>query len=132
MSIDGGHEQCIAQDGQTAIHDPAAGAGVGRRSVMVDPEYAPRFGVERHHIVGRLRKVHDPVDHQRRGLEFLQRLRLKHPLQLQIFHVRRIDLLERAVALAHVTAGVGQPVLWFLARTKQPLGGDLSIERAGN
>ena len=54
---------------------------------MVDPEGAARPGVERHDVIGWLREVHNAVDDQRGGLEFLQRLGLEDPLELKILDV---------------------------------------------
>ena len=67
---------------------------------MVNPERGAGFGIERNDIVRRLRDIHDSVDHQWRGLEFLQRLHLEDPFQLEILHVRQVDLMQQAVALA--------------------------------
>ena len=131
VRVHGGHEQRVAKDGHAAVHDSATRARIGRGRVVINPKHAAALGVNRDHIVGRLREVHDPIDNQRSGLEFLQRLRLKHPLQLEILDVCGVDLLERAIALAHVAAGVGQPVLRFAGRAQQAVGSDLSQEGAG-
>ena len=51
------------------------------------------------------------VDDERRGLPVARDRRLIDPLQLQILDVGRRDLVEQAVAVALVAAGVRQPVL---------------------
>ena len=105
------HEKRIAEDRQPAIHLAAAYRQALRQHIVINPEHASGFGVERDGVVGRLREIHDAVDDERRGLECLQRLRLKHPFQLEVLHVGGRNLLQRAVALAHVGAGIGEPVL---------------------
>ena len=79
----GRHEQRVAEDREAAIHGAAAGLGIRRGLVLVEPEDAAGAGIEGDHVVGRLGQIHDAVDHQRRGLELLQALGLEDPLLFQ-------------------------------------------------
>ena len=81
-----------------AIDATAARARLRRRLVAVGPEDAARGAVDGDHVVGRLDGVEHAVHGKRRRFEFLQRLRLEHPLQLQVLHVGRRDLRERRMA----------------------------------
>ena len=58
-----------------------------------------------------LQRVQHAVDDERRRLEFLERLALPHPLQLEVLHVGRRDLRQRAVALVEQVLRIRQPVL---------------------
>src|SRR5262249_7696477 len=78
-------------------------------------------GVERDYIVGALRGVHDPIDHQRRVLVLFERAGLEDPLQREIPGIRRGDLREPAVTLAAEIASIYQPILRLLIRAKDPL-----------
>ena len=71
---------------------------------MDTPEHATGRGVERDDVVGRW-TVHDAIDHQRRGLELLERARLEDPLQLEVLHVVRRNLRQGTVALTEHVAG---------------------------
>jgi len=44
-----------------------------------------------------------------------------NPLQIEVFHISRRDLVERAIPLAEIGARVHQPVLWLLSRLQQPI-----------
>ena len=114
MAVDGAHEERVAEDCKTAINAPAADACFGRRRIFVNPEDAARDGVDSHHVVWRLDRVKDAIHHERRGFEFLQRMGLEDPLQLQIFHIGRGNLIERAITLAHQGTRISKPVLRFL------------------
>ncbi len=129
VRVERAHEQRVAEDRDAAIDLAAADAKRRRQHVVIDPEHAAGLRIERHDVVGRLRQVHDAVDDERRGFERLQRLRLKHPLQLEVLRVGGRDLLQRAVALAHVGAGIGQPVLRLAGGLRKALGGDLGTRR---
>ncbi len=98
-------------------------ASDGRR-VRIDPEDLSGRRIERDDVVA-LRRVHDSVDDQRRRLVVVEPSSLEHPLQLEILDVCRRDLRELAVALAHVAAGIRQPVLRFLLRVQEPIRGHL-------
>ncbi len=57
MSVNGAHEQRVAQNRQTTIHTSAAGARFGMGIVSVTPKNAAGGGVEREDVVGRLHSV---------------------------------------------------------------------------
>ena len=129
MAVDRSHEQRVAEDREPAVDAAAADARQRRDPRRVDPEHASGGGIERHDVVRRQHRVHDAVDDERRRFEFLVGLgrpaRLEHPLQLQVLHVRRRDLRERAVAVAGQVPGVRQPVLRFLIGAENAVEGDL-------
>ena len=129
MRVDGAHEQRVAQDRQPAIDAAAAGARRLRHRKLVGPEDPSGGGIESDHVVGSLDRVHDPVHHQRRGFELLERSRLIDPLQFQVLHVLRSDLRERAMTLAHSGTGVGQPVLRLLVGAQDAIEGNLGEQR---
>src|SRR5438093_12627664 len=80
-------KQCVTQDRQAAIDGSAARSCVRRGIVAVDPKDAAGFCIESERIARRLSDVHDAVHHERGGFKFLQRLRLKYPLLLEVLHV---------------------------------------------
>src|SRR5262249_23494636 len=73
--------------------------------------------------------VHDPVFHERRGLEGIlaadaRALQTRHPCALELVHVTDVDLFQRRVPLVGEVAAVGDPVLADRA-AQQPV--DLGI-----
>ena len=87
MCVERGQKQRLAQHRQTPIVRSAARLVIGRRNVPVDPEDAPRFGIERDHVIGPLGHVHHAVDDKRGGLPVPEDLGLIDPLLLQILDV---------------------------------------------
>ena len=128
VRVERAHEKRIAEHRQAAIHLAAAYRQVLRQHIVIHPKHASGFRVERDGVVGRLREIHDAVDDERRGLECLQRLRLKHPFQLEVLYVGGRNLLQRAVTLAHVGAGIGEPVLRFAGGLGQSIRRNLCAE----
>ena len=125
VRVERAHEQRVAEDRDAAVVGAAADARVGRRRVAVLPEHPAGPRVDGHDVVGPLGDVHDPVDDDRVRLPGAEDLVLQHPLRLEVRHVGRRDLRERAVALAGVRAVVGQPVLRLGRGLEDAIGGDL-------
>ena len=79
-------------------------------------------GVQRDNFVGwgwRLHRVHHAVHHQRGGFELgrtIHRTDLQHPLQFEVLHIVRRDLIQQAVALVEECPAVREPVLRFFVR----------------
>ena len=91
----------------------AADAAVARRLVRARtrlPDQTARLSVERLDDVARRREIDDAVVHDRGGLVRARIVHRPHPLQLQVLHVGRGDLIQRAVALALIVAAENQPV----------------------
>jgi hypothetical protein len=100
--------------------------------MVVAPELPAGHRVEGDDVVRRADGVQDPVDHERRGFELIaraQRADLEHPLQLEVLHVGRRDLIERAMAAPVVGTGVGQPVVRLFVRIADAIGGDRLLRR---
>ena len=123
MRVDRAHEERVAKDSEPAIDAAAAGSRVRRGLMRVRPEHTARDRVEGDDIVGRLNGIENAIDDEGRRLEFFERARLPHPLQLQVPGVGRRDLRERAEALVEQRARVTEPVLGL------PLGVQNAIER---
>ena len=121
VRVERAHEQRVAEDREAAVVGAAADLDVRRDGVLVDPEDAAGLRVERDHVVRPLREVHDAVDDERRRLPRSEHLVLENPLQLEVLDVGRRDLRQRAVALAGVVAGVGQPVLRLVRGAQKPV-----------
>ena len=109
--VERAHEQRVAEDRQPAIVGAAAHLEVRRDGMLVDPEDPAGLRIHREDVVGPLGQVHDAVHDERRRLPRSEDLVLQHPLHLEVLHVARIDLAQRAVPLTRVGAGVGQPVV---------------------
>ena len=94
VRVERAHEQRVAEDRQAAVDAAAAGRASRRTAVVSRSRRPARARVERDHVIRRFDGVHHAVDDQRRGFELLERLRLPHPLQLQveILDVGRRDL----------------------------------------
>ena len=109
VRVVGNHEDAIADDRRAAIHADAGladDAAVSR--LLVCPQHAPRRRVDRLQLVPS-GDVHDAVDHDRGEL----RARFGHrqrPHGRETLHVRCVDLIERAVAVAGMRAVVHHPV----------------------
>ena len=128
-SIDGRHEQRVAQDRKTAIHSPAAWPCSLIGSMRVSPEQPPGRSIEGDDVVWSLNGIHDPVHDQWRSFELFERSGLEDPLHFQVFHILCGDLGKGAVSLAVVIAVMGQPVLRFLGGTKNAVVGNLCVQR---
>ena len=90
------------------------------------PKWAAVFGIQRKHVVGRLRQVHDAIHHQHRRLNLLERLHLERPFQSQVADIISIDLSEPAVPMAAIVARIRHPVPGFSFRIEQSLIANLS------
>ena len=116
------------QNGHSPVHLAAADADAFRQFVPVLPVGPAGPDVQRQGVAGRLRHVHDVVDHQRRGLHLLQALELERPVQAEAVDIGGVDLVQAAVAPTPVTAGIGEPVPRQLVRRQQFFGRHLSRE----
>ena len=130
MGVHGRHEQRVIENRHTAIDQSTTTDAPGRRGVVIHPEHAAGPGVERDDVVGSLRDVHDAVHDERRRREALERLRLEDPLLLEILDVRRRHLAQLGVTLAHIRAGVGEPVPRLVRGAKEALGRNLRQQGA--
>ena len=108
------HEDFVAQNGQPAGFLAATIVRGGVGFVEIAPQRFAGGGVQRKNVVDALHSVHHAIDHQRSHLMLLQRPRLKHPFQRQVFRVRRSDLRKAAEALAVHAARIREPILRFL------------------
>ncbi len=110
MGVEGGDVEAVAPGGEAAIDSVAAQREVLRERLLVVPELRPGLAVDPEGVVPRGRDVHDPVDHQGRTLKAVEHTGLERPGGDQAGDVPGVDLVERAVPLGVVGAGVDQPV----------------------
>src|SRR5438105_207691 len=98
--------------------------------MRIGPVNTSGDGIQSDDIVRCLYGVQDSVNYQRCGLEFLDRTGLPDPLLLEVFDVRRRDLIERRIALIHDGSRVSEPVLRFGGGVEDSVESDLSPEAA--
>ena len=91
--------------------------------MLVGPERAAGFRVERDDVALRARDVHHAVHDDRRRLD-LGPVHLEDPLGLEPVDVVGGDLVQAAVVMAPVVAAVGQPVARLRGGVEQPFVGD--------
>ena len=129
----------VVPDGRTAIPDVRRAA----RPPEVVPDFAAVERVERPHVVrggdvqnpadlqngalnraaGELARAHTADDRGRQTTARAGRHR-RHPREREILHVRRVDLLERAVPAARVVAGKRRPVIGERLRQRRRIDDD--------
>src|SRR5207237_4038006 len=105
MCVESAQEENVIEYGESAVDTAAAGAPM-LRMMRESPEDSSRGCIKSDHVILSLHRVHDPVYHQRRGLELLQRSGLIDPLQFQILHIRRSDLVQQTMTLAESSSRV--------------------------
>ena len=106
----------------------AANAAVARRLIGTHarfPDQVTRLSIERLHEVAGTGQINDAVVNDWGGLVRARVVDRPDPLQLQVLHVARRDLIQRAVAVAVVVAAEHQPVAG--RRAFQHLGGDRDV-----
>ena len=85
VRVDRAHEQRVAENREAAVDAAAARPRLERRACIRGPERpAGAASSATTSYAGGLHRVQHAVDDQRRRLEFLERLRLPHPLQLEV------------------------------------------------
>src|SRR5262252_2048500 len=92
---------------------------------LVTPDLLAGLRVDGDHLVLWRRYEHDAVVDDRRGLVAFVDAGRKGPRRLQILDVGRVDLVERAVALAVISAPVEHPVAGF--GVGEPIGGNRAV-----
>ena len=132
-------EQRVVPDGRTAIADVRGAA----RLPEVVPDFAAVERVERPHVVGggdvqnaadlqngaldraagELARAH-AADDRRRQTAARSGHHCRHPREREILHVRRVDLLERAVPAARVVAGERRPLVGERLRERRRIDDD--------
>ena len=123
LGVERAHVELVAHDGHAAVVWAAAVGGYRAHLVFVVPKLFAGHGVERVHMVVRRCDVHDPVDHDGRGLHRLQHLGLKLKRRTQFGHVAAVDLLGRVVTrLRVVHVGVQEVRTVAVGRIKLALG----------
>ena len=110
---------CSPLDGDTAVVPAAAEDHVVGQLVLVAPVGPSGCRVDRDDSTGRFGDVHHAVDDERRCLGPVERPELVDPLNLEVGGVPTVNLVEAAVALALVVAGIHEPVLRFRLGVEQ-------------
>ena len=72
--------------------------------MLVVPELLAGLGIDRIDVAERSRDEHHAIDDDRRGLQGLAHVRLKHPRNVELVHVACVDLLGGMEALLVVIA----------------------------
>src|SRR5207249_36134 len=119
----------VTENRQAPIHTSAAWPRGLLRSMGERPEDAACRGVQRDDVVRSLDGVHDAVDDNGRRFELFEGACLVDPLHFEVLHILRSDLRQRAITLAVVISGIGEPVLGFLAGVNDPLVRHLRLKR---
>ena len=127
VRIERSHENLVVQDGQPAIHAPAAGTDIRRQLPLIQPDRPPCPCVEGESAVVLPSGVENPVDHKGRGLKLAGGRGLVNPLGGQRGRVAGINLPQRAETLPRVVAGISQPVLRLFVGVQQALECDLGM-----
>jgi hypothetical protein len=139
VGVLGDHEDLPPGDCHPPVDVAAAKRGVDGNLVLVAPQLlaGPSVEGERPAVPGR--QVHHAVDHDGRRLERVGPLarvdpelaELELPRRAEVFHVSRVDLVELAVALAVVSAVIGEPVMGLRTCLEDPLEGHVAGHRGG-
>ncbi len=120
VRVDGCEKQRVAENRQAARDASAAEPRIARWGIGKDPEYLPGRRIQREHVVA-LRRVHDSIDHEWRGLVIIEPTRLKDPFQFEVLRICGRDLRQGAVALTQVRSRIREPVLRFLLRVQNAI-----------
>ena len=107
-------EDLVLRIGQAPVHGVAAHLRNHRDVLLrlVAPFDLLRVQINGEHLVGKRRvHVHRAVHHQRRSLVATQHARGKHPGNLHLADVLRVDLGELAVALVVHVPGLHRPIV---------------------
>ena len=125
MRVDRAVEDPVPEDGDAAVVQAAAEPEIVLvDGVVVSPERPPGHGVECDDVARRLGDDHEAVDDDRRRLDAGEGVELVDPLHPQLRHIRPVDLVERAVSLRCVVAGIHEPVLGLRGGVDEAFGRD--------
>ena len=111
VRIDGTEKDLVIEQRHPTVYLSTAGHNALRERPSVAPNGSSGPKVERRRVRRRFGDVHDPIHHQRRHLELLQRAGLIDPRRLKLTDVVTVDLVQRGVALRPVRARIRQPML---------------------
>src|SRR6185436_11560327 len=114
-------DHMIVRRGEVHLVLPQPHAAVGRvqlkevfrKLALVSPVLVAGFGVERNHLPLRRCDEHHAIVDDRRGLMSLDHTGRERPHRHEAFHVRGVDLVERAVSLAIIGPAIVHPVAGF-------------------
>src|SRR5262245_7376259 len=129
MSIYRSHEKQVVQHCQTSVDQTAAKANILGHLEVVSPESPACSWVEGSHVVGCVGEIHHSVNYEWGRLKSLQRLSLKHPLELKVHDVISVNLVQCGVVMSLVSARVSQPAPGFFLGLKNSVIGDLGRHR---
>src|SRR6185369_4191685 len=125
--------------GEVHLVLPQSNAAVGRMQLKevfgklahVSPVLVAGLGVERDHLPCRRCDEHHAVVDDRWGLVALDHTGRERPHRNQVFHVRGVDLIERAVSLSVIGPAIMHPVAGF--RILESIGSyrTVVLDRAG-
>src|SRR5581483_4664403 len=99
-------EYGASQDCKAAIHLAAAQADIAGGSAAKGPEGPAGFEIESGGLAGRLGNIHDAVGNERRSFELIEVVGLILPGYFEMTYIVAIDLRERRIAMAGVSARV--------------------------
>ena len=113
--------QMVVRRGEVQLILPKSHAAAGRvqlkevfgKLAFVSPVLVTGLGVERNHLPHRRCNEHHAIVDDRWGLVSLDHTGRERPHRRQVFHVRSIDLVERAVSLAVIGPAIMHPVARF-------------------
>ena len=117
MRVDRRDVDRVAENCDAAIRrEKADREQVGRQRRGPSPDRLAGAHVEGRDRGRRLGDVHDAVDNDRRRLKNALTLQLVDPLNFQVLHILRVDLLQPRETLRGVVAAVGEPILRMARR----------------
>src|SRR5438270_4924783 len=117
----------VAHNREAAVDASAAGTNIRGKLPLVHPDRPASPRVESEGAIILSRRIQNPIYNQWSGFELARGAGLVNPLGSEGRHILRVDLAERAEALARIVAGVRHPVLWFFRGVDQTIGGDLGV-----
>ena len=114
-------DQMVVGGGEVHLVLPQSHAAVGRMQLkeilgklaLVSPVLVAGLGIERDHLPHRRCDEHHAIVDDRRRLMALDHAGRERPHRRQVFHVRGVDLIERAVSLAVIGPAIMHPVAGF-------------------
>ena len=121
MRIDGRHEQPVTEHAEAAVDGAAAVVQILGELSTIAPDRPSRARVDGPGMVVEAGHVQHAIDDDRGRLEAAERAGLERPLRTQLVDVLGCDLGQRAMPLAVVLTGVGEPSRRILETVEQIL-----------